>query len=71
MRVSNMVSIGVATFIGGMTGYLSSVFAAGPPAPLTWKWILICALLAGISAVAHLYQNPNPPKPPPTEGGVP
>jgi len=59
MKLSSAVSVGITTFIGGATGYLTTAFASGIPAGFAWKATAISAALAGISALAHLYQDPT------------
>jgi hypothetical protein len=58
MKLSSAVSVGVTTFIGGATGYLTTAFASGIPAGFAWKAMAISAALAGLAALAHLYQDP-------------
>ena len=58
MKLSSAVSVGITTFIGGVTGYLTTAFASGIPAGFAWKATAISAVLAGLAALAHLYQDP-------------
>lgn len=58
MKKSALFSLLVTTFVGGMTGYLTTAFASGIPAGFAWKATVISAILAGLAALAHLYQDP-------------
>ena len=59
MKLSSAVSVAVTTFLGGVTGYLTTALASGIPAGFAWKATAISAGLAGGAALAHLYQDPN------------
>ena len=49
-------SVALTTFVGGAMSYL-----AVPHQDLHPKQIVLCAALAGASAVAHLFQQPKLP----------
>lgn len=59
------LSVAVTTFAGGVTSYL-----ALPHNDLHPKQIVICAALAGLSAVGHLFQQPKVVIEPPEEPKV-
>ena len=59
MKTSAVVSVAISTFAGGLCGYLESHVTTIPTDAQQWEAILFGGVLAGIIAVAHLYQEPD------------
>lgn len=61
-RPRTLVSVAVATAVGAAAGYLQ--LHLGPVLPTSgaeWESMGLGAVLSAVIAVAHLYQDPNPP----------
>ena len=66
-NTKKLISVALTTFLGAVVGYLVPLISGGAvPPEAQWNGLAFSALVAGVSAVIHLFQAPPsfPPAPP-------